>query len=93
MNNAVQSLQAPLEQAHPGFRPSTEEQLVSRVLFEMPDGSIHQTSIHSTLPLDLLPGSADASARIEQYTAIYKAIGARILHMEFVSQIGLELGC
>lgn len=93
MNNAVQSLQAPLEQAHPGFRPSTEERLISRVLFEMPDGTVHQTSISSTLALDLQPGSAEASERIKQYTAIYTSIGARILRMEFVNQIGLELGC
>lgn len=88
-NTAVQTDQAP---ESPRFRPSTSERLISRVLFQAPDGTQHQTSVYSTLAMDVAPGSPEHAARIEQYMAIYTAIGCKVLHMEFIDQIGWELG-
>lgn len=79
------------EQADTGFRNSAHERLISRVLFRSADAQLHQTSIYSTLPLDALAGTIEHSQRIEQFKAIYAALGCTVLRMEFVDQVGWEL--
>jgi hypothetical protein len=86
MNTAVRPVQAP----PPSFRHATSERLISRVLFETPDGQIHQTSVYSTLAL--AHGSLDAEAALAVYRGVYDQLGYKILRMEFIDQIGLELG-
>jgi hypothetical protein len=91
MNKAVRPDQAsgPIR---PAFRSSTHERLISRVLFETADGQIHQTSVYSTLALDVKPGTPEAEARIRDFTDIYCKIGATVLKMEFIDQVGIEIG-
>lgn len=73
-------------------RPSKSERLVSRVEFLDQEGRHHTTSVWSTKPLDFVLGTDLAAERIEQFKAIYEAQGYRVLRVEFIDQIGWELG-
>lgn len=88
MNTAVQHEQA----LPPQVMQSIRERLISRVTFRAPEGRVHSTSVYSTMDMSIVSGCPQSEARLDHIRDYYKSIGCEILSIEFVNQVGLELG-
>ena len=89
----------PSRDEHPNPTPTaqaphtTRERLTRRVLFWDAQGEIQQHSVYSTQAPSADPHtSTEADQRLREISDAYELMGYRVIQVEFVSEVSLELG-